>query len=1634
MRILLTLIFMATVTLTVAQPIFPCNGDFLFTRQFAPGPNTYISQVTFSPSGNLAITDPGTISPASNTNASVQYNGYVWTQAWGAPVFTLLRVASDYTTTAFTVAGMPATTNFNNAGVDKNGLMYILSNSNPVNLYTINLSSGTPVFVNTRAVTGLPSATDAVVWGDITIDPTTNRVYCWYHPNPAPTSNIVGLYEITNIATTPVLIKIGVAQPYTLGSLFFNDRGELFGYGSANLGATQDRIFSINKATGAISQAGLPTTPVSQSDGCECNFRVSLDREVSVPVMEIPKCGTDSFSYTFTIRNYTVSSIASLTFSDTLDSRLSYLTQTGSFQTELRAIYGASATVTISSINGGINNVINVTGLTVPLNATSFKMRVKVDANLFSTPAVIQAQAYLRGINPILGGPNEPSNFPTTFASKDGTPISINFNGSKCLPPLVNNFINTPIPQGSSPKLIPALIGADPDGAIASYNILSLPPASQGVLSIACPPTPTGAICTGGYADLTAAVLAANPGGIQLTPLQATLIRFRPAANFIGTATFNFNAVDNTNNVSSNATYSLPVIALPPVANNIMENSIINTSPAVAIQQLSASDIDGTISNYQVLTLPTTVQGVLSVPCPPNFVGGTCAAGFTDLTAAMLANYPAGIPLTATQNAGLRFRPAAGFVGNAVFNYNATDNAGNLSNTANYTIPVSSTITVIRPPLAENIYGQTLNNSLSATAIPSLSASDLDGTVVSYRITSLPPASQGLLSISCPATPAGGICTGGFVNLTAAVLIANPTGIVLTPAQSASLRFDPDPAFVGAVSFAYNATDNSSLVSNPATYRFAVNNTPPTTININTSVPFASPVTGILPLIGSDADGTIISYSLSSVPTAAQGVLSVPCPPTPTSATCTGGFANLTPAVLAANPGGIALTPAQAAGIRFEVNASFSGILSFNYTGTDNNGNVSTASIYTITVNNRAPRSTDITVAVIPNTAPITALTGLVATDVDGTISSYTITSLPPSTSGVLTLNGVPVVAGQVLTPAQSSQLSFTPTANYTGLVGFQYYATDNNGNISNSANYNIPISGVGNLPPVANNIFINPIPNTNGITSIAPLSGTDPDGTVASYLIQTVPTANQGVLSMACPPTPAGGVCTGGFVNLTEAVLAANPLGISLTTTQISTLRFAPTLGYGGVASFAYSNIDNSGATSNMANYIIPVTGFSPVANPIVAPVMPLTNGPTAIPNLIGSDVDGTIVSYTIDRVPAAQKGTLSVPCPPTPLGGTCTGGFVNLTEAVLAANVAGINITPTQMAGLRFDPSGDYVGNTIFNYHVTDNAGLTSNTASYIIPISGVPPVSKNVLAPKLLNSSNTTPIPALNATDADGTILNYVITSVPPVSQGLLSIPCPATPTGATCTGGFALLTSAVLAANPGGISLTPSQSTGLVFRPNSTYNGDVIFNYAAYDNTGALSNAATYTIPVGSVSVLPVNKLLFTASRNGNNIATRWEAELEVNLKHYELQYSTNGIDFETHVAVSAKNTDLAKYVSTLVNFTAPVYYLRLKVLDNDYSFVYSNIVIVQNNKVSEIAIFPTPAKQFVQVQINNAVAGNYKLRVIDAAGKLIKEVSAPNVISSQLIRINRGTMANGIFFLEIINVSTMEKEVRKIIFN
>ena len=549
-------------------------------------------------------------------------------------------------------------------------------------------------------------------------------------------------------------------------------------------------------------------------------------------------------------------------------------------------------------------------------------------------------------------------------------------------PPVSSNIASSPIANNAGATSIAPLVGADADGTIASYSLSSVPTAAQGTLTAVI-----GGVVT---------VLAA---GQVLTPAQMATLKFTPNPTFIGTATFNYTSTDNTGLVSNTASYAIPVTNKPPTAANVLNTAITSYNDATIVQGLNGSDVDGTVTSYNITSLPPTSTGIYFY-CPNGV--GAC-------TQAQLIPLAVGTPLTPAQAASLYFYPAITGAGTtATLTYTAVDNNGQISTPATYSTPILANT----PPVAQNITAPSMSNNNATTSIPNLVATDANGTIATYTIATI-PASGTLTAV------VGGVTT----TITA--------GTVLTPAQMATLQYDPLPGTpVGNQTFTYFATDNQNTVSNTATYTLPITNNPPVA---NTVVTPTVPNTGAIaavaaPLSGTDADGTIASYNITTVPPSSTGVYFY-C--------ATGTLPSCTPVAI---NGPITLTAAQAATLQFDPATTGTGLnatLIFNVV--DNNGNVSTTpATYTTPVGtppaNPAPVAQNIANTPINTGSGFANINPPSATDANGTIASYSINApscgvLQYKVGGVGAAYTVIATYPITLTPAERATLQFSPAS-----------------------------------------------------------------------------------------------------------------------------------------------------------------------------------------------------------------------------------------------------------------------------------------------------------------------------------------------------------------------------------------------------------------------------------------------------------------------------------------------------------------------------------------------------------------------------------------------------------------------------
>ncbi|OYU64990.1 MAG: hypothetical protein CFE22_15890 [Cytophagaceae bacterium BCCC1] len=769
------------------------------------------------------------------------------------------------------------------------------------------------------------------------------------------------------------------------------------------------------------------------------------------------------------------------------------------------------------------------------IDSGSFTVRISTNTGVVGNPAPVIA--FPTGYSTIgegtaASGDGTPSgDTPITVVASNITGVNFGLNQLPNSNTASGTFLN---PTGTNTVTVPTLGGSDPeDGSLGVTNSIIIK-----VLPL------NGTLYYNGIAVVDEQVIASY---------NSALLTLDPSFPSVGTVVFDYAFFDNTGLVDPTpATVAINFTNNPPVANNDTNAPIASTAGQTAINALTATDTDGTIANYRIETLPTL--GTL-------YVGGVAAT--------------VGQVLTPAQVATLTYDPSGTANGTDSFTFTAIDNNGAEDATdATVSIPVTN-----NPPVANNDTNAPIASTAGQTAINALTATDTDGTIANYRIESLPTL--------------GTLYVGG---------VAATVGQVLTPAQVATLTYDPSGTANGTDSFTFTAIDNNGAEdATDATISIPVTNNPPVANN-NTNAPIASTAgqTAINALTATDTDGTIANYRIESLPT--MGTLYV------------GGVAATV---------GQVLTPAQVATLTYDPSGTANGTDSFTFTAIDNNGaEDATDATVSIPVNNNPPVANNNTNAPIASTAGQTAINALTATDTDGTIANYRIESLP--TMGTLYVGGVAATVGQVLTPAQVATLTYDPAGTANGTDSFTFTAIDNNGaEDATDATISIPVN---NIPPIAldDSDLYNAF-GTNGIVNILA------NDTLSTGILATTLNANIDLN----PATPA--------LDNTLIVGGEGTYTYNLSNGQVT---FVPEIGLtGNPAPINYVLIDNNTGQKDTASIVITYSGFPNAVNDedlnnlpgIVGVVNALSNDTLstgAIANTTNASIDLNPLTPTVDHI----------------------------------------------------------------------------------------------------------------------------------------------------------------------------------------------------------------------------------------------------------------------------------------------------------------------------------------------------------------------------------------------------------------
>ena len=174
-------------------------------------------------------------------------------------------------------------------------------------------------------------------------------------------------------------------------------------------------------------------------------------------------------------------------------------------------------------------------------------------------------------------------------------------------------------------------------------------------------------------------------------------------------------------------------------------------------------------------------------------------------------------------------------------------------------------------------------------------------------------------------------------------------------------------------------------------------------------------------------------------------------------------------------------------------------------------------------------------------------------------------------------------------------------------------------------------------------------------------------------------------------------------------------------------------------------------------------------------------------------------------------------------------------------------------------------------------------------------------------------------------------------------------------------------------------------------------------------------------------LPIKLAAFTGERKGNSVELKWKADSEIGALEYQVERNT-GNGFSRRSTVPTKNSLTASnYAIDDINTSAKISEYRLKMVDIDGKFKYSNVVAIKGTgAASDFTVYPNPiSKGSTAIVKITDITDATTLSVIDYTGRLVKQL--PTNSST----INISNLPPGSYLIRITNSKTGGNTTQKL---
>jgi len=168
-------------------------------------------------------------------------------------------------------------------------------------------------------------------------------------------------------------------------------------------------------------------------------------------------------------------------------------------------------------------------------------------------------------------------------------------------------------------------------------------------------------------------------------------------------------------------------------------------------------------------------------------------------------------------------------------------------------------------------------------------------------------------------------------------------------------------------------------------------------------------------------------------------------------------------------------------------------------------------------------------------------------------------------------------------------------------------------------------------------------------------------------------------------------------------------------------------------------------------------------------------------------------------------------------------------------------------------------------------------------------------------------------------------------------------------------------------------------------------------------------------------IPVELTSFTAETSENEISLNWTTATELNNQGFEIERSTDNQTFEKigFVPGFGTTTESKSYTYKILEFYSGTQYYRLKQIDFDGTYEYSDAIEVEGHSPAQYTLFqnyPNPFNPSTSIKFSIPVDSNIKLKLFNMLGQEVAELLNSEISAGiHHVDFNASSLSSGTYF-------------------